>query len=266
MRNNLKYSYKVLLRKATLYDAAKELVKRFVPSEARMALRRVLRMESPSDADFYDTPIKDVFASIYEKNNWGSSRDRRYFSGSGSNSELIVSTYVDAVRRFFEEFDQPLLILDLGCGDFTVASHLIPFVSKYIGADIFRGVIEENQKLYRSDKLEFRVLDFVNDDIPPANIVLVRQVLQHLSNSDILKFVKNISQRCQYLVITEHLPAKSGFVSNKDKPTGPGLRLPLNSGVILTAPPFNLHVVEARQLCECEEQGGLITTTMYRLK
>ena len=247
-----------------MHNAAKGLAKRFIPQKKRIALRRVLGIESSLDHKFEDSPIIDVFTSVYEKKSWGRSRDRRYFSGSGSNNETIISTYVESVSRFLEDFDQPQLIVDLGCGDFTVGSKLVPFVSRCIAIDIFSGVIEENKELYRSDKVEFRVLDFINDDIPFANIVLVRQVLQHLSNRDILKFVTKISKRCQYLVVTEHLPGKSGFVPNKDKPTGPGFRVPLDSGVILTAPPFSLQVVEARQLCECEEQGGLITTTMYK--
>ena len=247
-----------------MYNATKVLAKRFIPQKQRIALRRVLGIEL--DYEFKDTPIRDVFASVYENKSWGRSRERKYFSGSGSNNDTIISTYVESVSRFLKEFDQPQLIIDLGCGDFTVSSKLVPFASRCIAIDIFSGVIEENKDIYRSDKVEFRVLDFLNDEIPFANIVLVRQVLQHLSNRDILEFVKKISKRCQYLVVTEHLPGKTGFVPNKDKPTGPGFRLPLDSGVILTAPPFSLQVVEARQLCECEEQGGLITTTIYKLQ
>ena len=247
-----------------MYNATKVLAKQFIPQKQRIALRRVLGIEL--DYEFKDTPIRDVFASVYENKSWGRSRERKYFSGSGSNNDTIISTYVESVSRFLKEFDQPQLIIDLGCGDFTVGSKLVPFASRCIAIDIFSGVIEENKDIYRSDKVEFRVLDFLNDEIPFANIVLVRQVLQHLSNRDILEFVKKISKRCQYLVVTEHLPGKTGFVPNKDKPTGPGFRLPLDSGVILTAPPFSLQVVEARQLCECEEQGGLLTTTIYKLQ
>lgn len=68
------------------------------------------------------------------------------------------------------------------------------------------------------------LLDCVECKIPKVDIVLARQVLQHLSNIQIAKFIRNLEKSCRYLIITEHLP-QGQFVPNHDKATGPGIRL-----------------------------------------
>ena len=85
-----------------MHNAAKGLAKRFIPQKKRIALRRVLGIESSLDHKFEDSPIIDVFTSVYEKKSWGRSRDRRYFSGSGSNNETIISTYVNQLADFWK--------------------------------------------------------------------------------------------------------------------------------------------------------------------
>jgi hypothetical protein len=70
------------------------------------------------------------------------------------------------------------------------------------------------------------------------------------------------------MVVTEELPRDPGFVPNRDKPIGPGIRIGRpepESGVILTAPPFDLAVRSARVLWEAEGEFGIIRTTLYEL-
>jgi hypothetical protein len=82
------------------------------------------------------------------------------------------------------------------------------------------------------------------DSLPPADLLTIRQVLQHLSNNKIKKILNNVN-KYKYVIITEHL-LKDGFVKkhNKDKPTGPDIRLIDNSGVYINKPPFNLPCME----------------------
>jgi hypothetical protein len=99
--------------------------------------------------------------------------------------------------------------------------------------------------------------------------VLVRQVLQHLSNDQILKVLPKLKQSYKWLVLTEHLPLSEKFVPNVDKPPGPDIRLSLvegGSGVVVTSAPFDLGVLEERPLCSVESEGGRIVTVAYRLR
>ena len=69
---------------------------------------------------------------------------------------------------------------------------------------------------------------------------MVRQVLQHLTNSEIIKFVEKVKSSYEYLICTEHLPSNNDYIPNIDKPTGADIRLGIGSGIDLTRAPFNL--------------------------
>jgi len=50
-------------------------------------------------------------------------------------------------------------------------------------------------------------------------------------------------------------------------PTGPGIRIVYNSGVVLTAPPFNLKTLREKIICEpVIAASGVIRTILYQLK
>ena len=108
----------------------------------------------------------------------------------------------------------------------------------------------------------FLCLNIIEENFPDGDIVLLRQVLQHLSNAQISKVV----QKCykyEKWVVTEHLPLGGKFHPNVDISAGPGIRLSINSGIVLTEPPFNVHNYKTRVLCEHEEHGGVIRTILF---
>jgi hypothetical protein len=100
--------------------------------------------------------------------------------------------------------------------------------------------------------------------LPPGDVVFIRQVLQHLSNNDIALVISKLTQY-RVLVVTEHLPPNNDFVPNVDISNGAHIRLQgtFSSGVVLTAPPFNLVPKHERVLCEVDGYGGVIRTTAY---
>jgi len=110
-----------------------------------------------------------------------------------------------------------------------------------------------------------QVVDIASDPLPPGDVVLIRQVLQHLSNADIAAALAKISAY-EYAVITEHVPAAGPFKPNIDKPSGAEIRLSLQSGIVLTEPPFSLRPVSQDVLCEVPAFAGVIRTVAYRLR
>ena len=115
--------------------------------------------------------------------------------------------------------------------------------------------------------LRFEVLDIVRDPLPEGDVVFIRQVFQHLSNAHIAAVIRKL-HRCPRWIVTEHLPAGSDFVANLDKHPGLNIRLDApeagGSGVVLTAPPFNIRPAGEQILCEVPSYGGVIRTTAYR--
>lgn len=224
--------------------------------------RKIFGVES----QFRELSNKEIFTKIYEENWWGSEGSKdQYCSGSGSHSPLVVKSYVDAVGVFLDGFSKKKILIDLGCGDFNVGSKIAPMSLSYIACDIVEKVIVSNRSRFKDNNVDFRVLDLTNDPMPIGDIVFARQVLQHLSNDDISKFVKKVKGAYSHLVLSEHLPRSDKFVPNLDKPSGSQTRLFLGSGIDVTEEPFSLEVVSERVICEVEDQAGVIRTTVYQL-
>ena len=53
-------------------------------------------------------------------------------------------------------------------------------------------------------------------------------------------------------IVTEHVPIDDDFTPNTDIRAGCDVRVPLSSGVVLSAPPFNFHGYTPSLLCEVE--------------
>ena len=129
-------------------------------------------------------PTKDAMVQVYDMNLWGSD-NTLFYSGEGSHNPSIVKPYIDAVTAFLANFESPLIVCDLGCGDFNVGKQLVRYTQKYVAVDIVPNLIAHNTSIFREDRLEFHCLDLAEDDLPSGDCALLRQVLQHLSNAEI---------------------------------------------------------------------------------
>ena len=209
-------------------------------------------------------PTKAVMKQIYEKHLWGG-EGFDFYSGEGSHNPEIVAPYISAVAAFLKANNNPLAVCDLGCGDFNIGHQLIKHTKKYIAVDIVDVLIERNKSLFSANHLEFHCLDISKDKLPKADCVILRQVLQHLSNKAIQTIVERLS-KYKYIILTEHIP-NGEFTPNKDIISGQGIRLKYNSGVDVLKAPFNLKAKQATILNEAvlENGKGQIITALYQL-
>jgi hypothetical protein len=183
---------------------------------------------------------QEIFSEIYQKGKWGTGTSK-FYSGEGSESNAVTHDYIAKIIQFLlQNRSENLTVVDLGCGDFQIGSQIAGYAGKYIGVDIVEELIEHNRKLYGEDRLEFRCLNIIEDELPSGDICFVRQVLQHLSNEQILQILPKL-RKYQTIFITEHYPSDNeNIVPNKDWVHGRGIRLLVNSGVYLDREPFNL--------------------------
>lgn len=209
-------------------------------------------------------PTKAAMQQIYELNLWGTNGED-FYSGEGSHAAEIVKPYVETVKDFLTSFEKPLIVCDLGCGDFNVGKQLVQFTQKYVAVDIVPELIERNQQQFSTEKVIFICLDIANDELPKGDCALVRQVLQHLSNAEIVRIVEKL-YTYQYVILTEHLP-QGTFVPNTDIISGQGIRLKKHSGINLQAAPFNFKVKKATTLLTVSPKNrkGVIVTTLYEI-
>ena len=209
-------------------------------------------------------PTKDAMAQIYKQNLWGGDRSE-FYSGLGSHQPETVNPYIAVVSAFLKGFETPPVVCDLGCGDFNIGKELVKYSKKYIAIDIVPELIAHNRKEFKADNLEFHSLDIATDVLPSGDCAILSQVLQHLSNAEIKRVVEKL-YAFKYIILTEHLPEED-FEPNKDIISGQGIRLKKQSGVNLSASPFNFKVKEEKHLLSVPSPGfkGVLVTTLYKI-
>ncbi|NMH88685.1 class I SAM-dependent methyltransferase [Flavivirga algicola] len=209
-------------------------------------------------------PTKDAMEQIYDMKLWGDNQSA-FYSGEGSHASKIVNPYIDVLTSFLTSFKNPVVMCDLGCGDFNVGKELVKHTKKYIAIDIVTDLIAYNKVKFKEDNLEFHCLDIAVDDLPSGDCAILRQVLQHLSNAEVQNILRKLTD-FKYIIITEHVP-EGPFIPNKDIISGQGIRLKKQSGVNILAPPFNFKVKEKKELLSVILNGnkGIITTMLYKV-
>ncbi|WP_290697179.1 class I SAM-dependent methyltransferase [Lacinutrix sp.] len=209
-------------------------------------------------------PTKAAMEQVYALNLWGNN-NTSFYSGEGSHNPELVNPYINVVTSFLKSFKTPLVLCDFGCGDFNIGKQLVEHTKKYVAIDIVTDLIDYNKTHFKADNLEFQCLDIAVDNLPSGDCVLLRQVLQHLSNFEIQSILNKLTQY-KYIILTEHLP-KDDFTPNKDIISGQGIRLKKQSGINLLASPFYFKVKEEKQLLSIDlgDGKGVILTMLYRL-
>lgn len=210
-------------------------------------------------------PTQAVMNQIYDQNLWGG-KDFDFYSGEGSHNLEIINPYLKHVIEFLKAHQNTLEVCDLGCGDFNIGKQLVPYAKKYIAIDIVEDLINRNKNVFNEDHLEFYCLDIAKDKLPAADCIILRQVLQHLSNSEILEITKKLNNY-RFIILTEHIPI-GDFTPNKDIISGQGIRLKQNSGVNILETPFNFKIKEQKILHEhiLDNKKGRIVSTLFTTK
>lgn len=209
-------------------------------------------------------PTKAVMNQIYDRHLWGGN-EFDFYSGEGSHNPEIITPYLKALIQFLKTHHNNIVVCDLGCGDFNIGKHLMSYSKKYIAIDIVENLIRRNKDLYKANNLEFYCFDIAKHEWPLADCIILRQVLQHLSNQEIQNIIKKVVHY-KYIILTEHIPL-GDFIPNKDIISGQGIRMKQGSGVHVLVAPFNLKIKEAQVLGRYmdKNQKGQIVTMLYQL-
>lgn len=177
----------------------------------------------------------EVFRRIYVRRAWGADEQGPFNSGSGSRG-FIAEEYCAWVGNFIRQ-QGFRTVADLGCGDFYVGSRIVQDTGvNYIGVDIVPELIEHHRATFARTGVAFECSDITRDRLPAADLCLIRQVFQHLSNAQILAALDNI-KHYSCALISEHVLRKPRSF-NIDKAHGPHIRTSYGSGVYLDYPPF----------------------------
>ena len=94
-------------------------------------------------------------------------------------------------------------LLDAPCGDLNWIQHVRLPVERYIGVDIIKDVIAENEWRHTSAQKRFIRADLTRDELPSADAILCRDLLPHLSFAEIFTVLRNFKRSgATYLLTT----------------------------------------------------------------
>jgi SAM-dependent methyltransferase len=201
--------------------------------------------------------LATAFGRIYRERAWGVQKDAPFCSGSGSSGDAAIA-YCEFVANFIREH-RITSVMDVGCGDFRIGRRISETGVNYLGVDVVPELIEHNRRHYSTDRIDFSCLDVTQEPLPPAELCLVRQVLQHLSNSEIKATLQHLA-KYPFAIISEHVPVVTSN-PNLDKPHGPDTRMCDGSGVYVDLPPFSRNIVSEWAI-EMGPQDGLLRTVV----
>jgi SAM-dependent methyltransferase len=185
--------------------------------------------------------VAETFQRIYRTKSWGDNGEA-FCSGSGSSGQA-ADLYSAFVIRFIPDH-QLKSVTDLSCGDFSVGRRIVEATGvRYTGIDVVPELIDHLKSTVNDPRVSFSCVDITTDPLPPADLCLIRQVLQHLSNREITKVIANLED-FPLALISEDVPTHPKSF-NRDKPHGPDVRSYYGSGVYVDMPPFSKPVAES---------------------
>jgi len=127
--------------------------------------------------------MQEAFTDVYQRNDWDVG------SGRGSTPDNTVE-YRKLIERFIHTHEIKSVI-DIGCGDWQF-SRLIEWGDvEYLGIDTVPAVVEANRKRF-GPRYRFECRDVTNDKLPPTDLLLMKDVLQHWPNSAIQTFLPRL--------------------------------------------------------------------------
>jgi SAM-dependent methyltransferase len=166
-----------------------------------------------------------VFDRIYRDNVW------LMGSGPGSTPEDTLP-YRAFLQGFLAEH-QIRSVVDLGCGDWQFSKMLDWTGIEYIGVDV-SAIALEKARIAAGGQHRFLNLNAVSDALPKADLLITKDVLQHLSNQDVTAILGRLPG-FKYALLTNGFQPSQARRINTNISFGEYSR-----PVDLSAPPFNL--------------------------
>ena len=145
---------------------------------------------------------KAIFDDIYKNKLWNDGRKDIPLSGPGSSLENAKQCS-SMLNKFIYD-NKCKSVLDLGCGDLTWISKTYFFNDtsiKYTGIDVVESLISSHSTNYPRNT--FLCEELVNyNQIEFTSLIIIRDVIFHLKNEEILSIFENIKNRFDFLLIT----------------------------------------------------------------
>lgn len=175
---------------------------------------------------------QEVFTQIYERGEWGKNALGEGCSGEGS-SVCNAKPYMEFLQDFLQEYEIKSVV-DVGCGDWEFSKYLDWSGIRYTGIDVVKSVIEKNSQNFGEPTVTFICADAAQLNLPKTDLLICKDVLQHLPLKDIFALCSQFSN-FKYCLITNDIINPFCLLQTNEELSQPGGCRTLD----LTLPPFN---------------------------
>jgi SAM-dependent methyltransferase len=141
--------------------------------------------------------VAQKFSAIYHNKTW----DEKVLSGPGSRPDRNRK-YLRLVQRMVNS-GRYQSVLDIGCGDWSLGRCIDWSSVRYCGVDVVSHVVEGNQNRFGRENVEFSCLNLIDDDLPPADLVIIKDVLQHLPTPAVSVALEKLSAYRAVLAVND---------------------------------------------------------------
>lgn len=206
-----------------------------------------------------------AFSDVYASKAWGDD-GTDFYSGPGTIEEAVTRPYQDFLAGEFAAMKKPPRVLDLGCGDFKIGAQIAPLAASYTGVDVVAALVQRNTAQFGSDSIRFLCAEISTDPLPEADVVLVREVMQHMSNAQIGRLLARLGD-FPIAYVTNVEPEKSAVaVKNRDLVPGPDTRGVFGSALFLDEPPFSFAARMVLEVPTGQTGHGKMTITTRKVQ
>lgn len=139
--------------------------------------------------------MENIFTGMHERN----------LKSSRPEGSLLQNTqpYVDFLQAFIKE-NAIRSVVEVGCGDWSISRYIPWGDIQYHGYDVVKNVVEQNKKKYGRANVQFTHADALSSDLPSADLLICKDVLQHLSNEEIIHFLAK-TDKFKHCLITNDI-------------------------------------------------------------
>lgn len=168
---------------------------------------------------------QDVFARIYNLDTWT--------LGSGPGSVAAANKPFTRLLESFIRENSVESIVDFGCGDWQYMSSVDLQKATYIGFDVVASVLSQNRQLYSRPNVCFERSPSDLEDLPTADLLLIKDVLIHLPNAFVAKLMECAQRKYKFILTVNN---RTGNAREYNVDIQPGSFRPVD----LARPPFSI--------------------------
>jgi SAM-dependent methyltransferase len=144
------------------------------------------------------TDLREHFSKIVASKSWGEG------AGFGSDPENVPH-YAPMLQNLLRELNVQS-VLEVGCGNWSLCCSIDWSGIDYTGLDVIPELIESNAATYGTPNVRFICGDALTVDLPAADLLIVKDVLQHWTPDEVAMFLPRLRQY-RYCLVTNDVDA-----------------------------------------------------------